>query len=314
MKITVNFSDGVANLPLSAAKCIKSATREELASLLAALSDARAFSDFDSCADDIASAAGVSRAELESSLSFWRGAGVISIDGAQNAAENSAPRRKLSPKRESPELSGRDVEAIVASSPERVSLLNECQQTLGHVFNNAESAVVLSMREYLGLEDEYILLLLAYCAKRGKTSVKYAEKMAYSLYDRGIETSEALEEYLTWLESSLELEGRFRKLAGLGSRAFSKKEREYFERWAREFGYSYDMIDAAYSATVNAIGKFSMPYMNKILESWHNEGYKTPEDAAARSRKDGDGTRGGFDTDDFFEMAVRRGISGGGSQ
>ncbi len=330
MKIIVNYADGVINLPRSVANNIKSATREDMAALIALLSDPHACQSLDGCEDGVAAAAGISPQELNSALAFWRGAGVITLDGtasspasaradtdrergaqdhSSSATENmsaAAERKKPSPKREVPELTGAEAEAIISSSPERRSLLNECQQTLGHMFDNNESATVLSMREYLGLEDEYILLLFAYCAKIGKKNVKYAEKMAYSLYDRDIDTSEALVDYLSWLETSRSTEGRLRSLLGLGSRSFSKKEREFFERWCRVFHYDYDMMEAAYNATVNAIGKPSMPYMNKILESWNELGFKTPEDAAGRERPKNDGADS-FDTDDFFRLAVLRG-------
>ena len=323
MKIIVNYADGVVNLPRSAVKSIRYATREDMAVLIAALSEPAAAVDLDSCADAVADAAGVGRGQLMASLAFWRGAGVIGIEGAEAevaAAEKpggggevkSADKPKKAMKTALPELSAADIERIVSESPERRSLLHECQQTMGHMFNNTESAIVIGMRENLGLDDEYILLLMSFCVRRGKASVRYVEKMANTLYERDIDTTEALEDHLAWLEASEGLEGRLRTLFGWGTRSFSKKERDFLERWGRGFGYGYDMIEAAYNATVDAIGKVSMPYMNKILESWHTKGYATPEEVSA-----GEGNRqkavqdGSFDTDEFFRMAVMRGVSGG---
>lgn len=326
MKLIVNYADGVINLPRSVTKNIKTATRDDIAALIALTSEPRAVESLDSCLDDVAASAGISRAALEASLAFWRGTGVISLDTSGTPAQDVTPKaptpdaenggtskstgKKPAPKRSAPEITGDDAEAIIAASPERRSLLYECQQTLGHMFNNSESAVILSLREYLGLEDEYILLLLAYCARRGKKTVKYAETMAYSLYnDRGIETVEALTEYLSWLEASLETEGRVRALLGMGTRKFSPKERVMFDQWGREYGYGYDMIEAAYNVTVNAIGKPSMPYMNKILGSWHELGFRTPEDAEKGGKRKKSDIADSFDLDDFFRLAVMRGTS-----
>ena len=311
MKIRLNFDGGAFDLPKDAAKCIKSATREDMAALLAlaAGNDAGAGAD----PEEAASLAGITAAQLDAAIAFWRGAGVLTVsasdDGGQKETSSDVkPPKKIRPEQRSPELSGDEVEAMITESPERRSLLNECQQTMGHIFNNAESAVILSMREYMGLDDEYILLLLAHVARRGKRSVKYAEKMAYTLYERGVDTTESLEEYVTWLESSGELEGRFRTLCGMGSRKFTQKERDFFERWTRQFGFGYDMLEAAYSATVDAIGKFSMAYMNRVLESWHEKGITEPD--GTHSGKDGSlkSSGGSFDTDDFFELAVKRGL------
>lgn len=319
MKLTVNFADGVINLPRSVANNIKSATRDDIAALIALLSDPRvcvADVDDDVIAD-ISAAAGLTKQSLLASLSFWRGAGVISIDGAPSAlpattspaaaaapSAEAARTKKPAPRRELPELTGQEAEAMIAASPERRSLLNECQQTIGHIFDNNESALILSMREYLGLEDEYILLLLAYCARIGKKNVRYAEKVAFSFYERGIDTSEALVEELTWREASRSDESRLHTLFGHN---LTKKEQEYFERWSREFGYGYDMMEAAYEATVNAIGKHSAPYMNKVLESWHGLGYKTPEDVDTTKKRRAELYGDSFDVDDFFRLAVLRG-------
>lgn len=304
------------NLPRSVTKNIKSATKEDMAALIATLSEPRAADDFESCADAIAESAGISRSALEASLAFWRGAGVISVDGMANGTPvGSEPepekRKKPAPAHVMPEITGEEAEAMIAASPACRSLLNECQQTMGHMFNNTESGIVLSLREYLGLDDEYILLLMAYCVRRGKNSVKYVEKTAYSLYNRDIDTSEALESYLSWLEASLETEGRLRRLLGMGTRSFSKKEREFFEKWSRTYGYDFDMMEAAYNATVNAIGKPSMPYMNKILESWYGQGYRTHDEAdVAGQKKQKTDVADSFDTDEFFRMAVLRGTAG----
>ena len=38
------------------------------------------------------------------------------------------------------------------------------------------------------------------------------------------------------------------------------------------------MLEAAYEECVNAKSKFSFPYTAKIIDSWHEKGFKTPKD------------------------------------
>ena len=88
------------------------------------------------------------------------------------------------------------------------------------------------------------------------------------------------------------------------------------------------MIERAYEATVDSIGEASMRYTDGVLKRWQAEGLLTPaaveesdekwrqahESApnAAKQGKTGKGdksdihTSGSFDTDDFFEAALRR--------
>lgn len=69
----------------------------------------------------------------------------------------------------------------------------------------------------------------------------------------------------------------------------------------------------AYEKTVDSIGKVKLAYMNKILESWFEKGYQTPEDVnndrQAPKKKDGAEAGSSFDADDFFAAAVKKGMS-----
>ncbi len=56
--------------------------------------------------------------------------------------------------------------------------------------------------------------------------------------------------------------------------------------------FTTDMIREAYERCVNATGKLSLHYMNKILERWHKAGITTPKgavletgDKAAKNKK-----------------------------
>ena len=53
--------------------------------------------------------------------------------------------------------------------------------------------------------------------------------------------------------------------------------------------------------------------MNKILESWFEKGYQTPEDVnndrQEPKKKDGAEAGSSFDADDFFAAAVKKGMS-----
>lgn len=260
--------------------------------------------DFDACADAIAERAGVGREELMASVAFWRGAGAFTVVGG---VPEPTPQKRLVSS-EMPRLTAADVAEIIEKTPERKGLIDACQQTMGKMFNTAECSVVLGLKEYLGVDDEYILMIAAYCARREKKSVKYLEKTAISIYDREIDTTAALEEHLLWLETKDTFESKLRRLLGTGSRSFSKKEKDAIDRWVRKYAFEFDLIELAYGKTVDAIGKASVPYMDKILSSWHEKGYKTVSDVEVGESGGKPAETENFDTDDFFRLAVKRGL------
>lgn len=300
MKIRIEYKNGILNIPAAVIDNLSGATKTDLALIMLLAKDPSICESLETKTQELVEKLGTDRDDIKSAIAFWRGAGVLAV-------EDKRDERRVAPKREIPPLSASDVERMSKEAPERLSLLDACSQTLGHMLNSSESSCLLALRDYLGVEDEYILLVAAYCARKGKKNVKYIEKTALSIYDNEIETILALEEYLFKLETKDEFENRLRRLLGVGARTFTKAERERFDRWQNTFCFGFDMIDLAYEKTANATGTASVAYMDKILSSWHEKGLKTPDDVAACDAEK-KSIESSFDTDDFFSMAVKRGL------
>ena len=84
------------------------------------------------------------------------------------------------------------------------------------------------------------------------------------------------------------------------------------EKWVMTMRYEKDILRRAYEITVDNTGKPSLPYANAILENWYQAGLKSIEeiDAAMEDYKKAHESTldngGSFNTDDFFEAALRR--------
>jgi DnaD/phage-associated family protein len=154
------------------------------------------------------------------------------------------------------------------------------------------------------------MMLLTYCASIGKKTLHYAEKTAFALYDMGITDAAQLSEELKRRESVAHAEGKIRSLFGIGARAFTTKEKKFISSWINDMNYSIEIIEKAYEVTADATGNASMPYANSILERWNAASLRTLEEIE-ESYKTGQGKaakEGSFDTDSFFEAAVRRSL------
>ena len=89
------------------------------------------------------------------------------------------------------------------------------------MFNTHEINIVLGMTDYLGLSFAYVLSVLKYCRAIGKRSVSYAEKLAFSFVESGIDTEDALKERLAELETVAKNESFVRKLFGMKARSLT---------------------------------------------------------------------------------------------
>ncbi len=277
--------------------------------------------------EEIAAATGFSSDEVNMSLAFWRGAGiVVSEDGNPRAAGSRIAEKKKESEGQSneskafeqkkaarpdklPEYTAKEL-AVILEQREGVALLiTEGQQILGKIFTVHEVNVLLGLADYLRLENEYILMLLKHCAEIGKKTLHYVEKTAIALYDMGITSAAALAEELGRREAVASIEGNIRKIFGIGARALTTKEKREISAWVHDMKCPIEVIEKAYEVTCDATGKPSLHYANSVIERWHAEGLLTIEQIeASYKNKDTADAGSSFETDEFFEAAVRRSL------
>lgn len=325
-----NYGQGVLVLPATVPEV--DATPEQLRVLLWLASDPTLFAK----PAQLARLAGADRDEIGDILDFWQSVGVLSggtdaqagkkaqkkptdkpakpatakpTADAKSATE-AKPAAILARADELPNYSTAELAALLEKSQSLRMLVNEAQNIWGKVFNPYEAQLLVGLSDYLRLDDEYILLLLAHCKRIGKRSLREVERYALRLVDDGVTDPAALEEFVKRTEARRTLQGKIRTMFGLGSRSFTAKENTMLDNWTA-YGYGEDIIRRAYEITVGAINEPSLPYANSILERWHGEGLDTAAqiDAkldAEREKKGQAVMTGSFDTDDFFEAALNR--------
>ncbi len=308
MKYNVIFKDGAVCLPGAAFDACG-----DLLSLrfLMLLSYDRAMAD----ADDLllAEQLGCTEEELAQAVAKLREAGLLE------------PEKKLKPSAASKNLMGEEM--AVAIDGEVKNLIDECQAVCGKVFTPTDVSKIVSMKKELGFDCETILLLFFYYFEKldavgKKLTVSYVEKSAYGLYNQGIRTAESLQDYIKQVEARNSNGYRLRKLFGIGDRAFTKKEKGFFEKWLAEWAMPFELVEHAFDLTVDKTGKAGLEYMSKILSDWHDSGISTVEQAEKASadyrsssdykkkfketEKDEEKPLSSFNTDEFFEKALKR--------
>ena len=266
--------------------------------------------------------AGVSEARAEAALDYWREAGILS----EGEGEPNEPETEKRPLRRPDELApatGEETAEIVRRR-NLSGVIDEAQRLLGKVFNTTEIGIVAGLAEQLALEPEYILTLISWCHNRGKDSLRYAERTAFSLVSEGVETLPQLEEYITRREAAESGIGQIRRMFGLGERALTKSEEKRFTGWLVDSGFPIDVIGIAYDLTVEATGKASSAYADKILKKWKDAGCSSsvaeverfiereragrglPEKRPAGRSPKHDEIPKTYDSGDFFARAVER--------
>ena len=314
----LNFWQEVLVLPASVLSHLDAATSEQLRVLLWLASDLTLATKH----KQLAKLAGCDVATARNAVKFWCEHGVMGEEAeaatpAMAPATAEAPvKKKLQRADELPNYTSGELSDLLEARQSVRLLIDEAQRILGKMFNPSDVNIMVGMLDYLGMNEECILLLLAHCKKIGKSNLRTIEKFAYSLVDKGINDVEAMEAEICAMEAMYTFEGEVRALIGMKTRAMTSKESKMLSAWL-SFGYDIGIVRMAYEITVNATGEASLPYTNAILEKWNANGWKTAAEIEAgmnaeREKRENAANKkelgNSFDTDDFFEAALQRGF------
>ena len=310
-----NFRQDVLVLPASVLSCCEKADAATLRVLLWLASDLSLIEK----PRQLAKLADCSERAVGKAIDLWTSEKILAKDAGDavavmavtDATVEKKEKRVLQRADTLPVYSSSELADLIERRQGMRELIDEAQQILGKMFNPSEINILVAMVDYLSMDEDCILLLLAHCKRIGKDSLRAIEKYAYSLVDDDITDAAALEERFRYLEQLHTFEGEVRTMFGMKSRALTSKEKKMLEKWCG-FGYGIDVVQRAYEITVGATNTPSPAYANAILERWNSEGLKTvaeidaklAEEAAAKGESTTLGNS--FDTDDFFEAALKR--------
>ncbi len=345
MKLSVNYGEGELRIPLRVLDSVARASKRDIRVLLSITSHRDDCSDYDQFAESVSSDVGCSRSEFDMSAAYWRGAGIIDIledDGDDTGVRAEQEKTGHKPLKKSPSPASKkkerekDIEKVdkfivrrsadlpAYTTNELIAILNkraglkelidESQRIMGKIFNTSENNIVIGLVDYYGFEIEYVIMLITHCRKHGTRSLKSVEKLAINMFEEDITDVSSLSARLERMDMSKELEGEVRDLFGIHDRSLTSKEKKIIDMWSGDFGYGIDIIKEAFERTVNSTGKSSIHYAKTITERWYAEGVRTKADIEKsdinyEKSKNGEresNRKGSFDTDEFFEAALRR--------
>lgn len=217
---------------------------------------------------------------------------------------------------------------LISSDPGLRSTLDACQQAVGKIFTERESEQIAALYDSYGLDGEYLLMLIALCHRWKKNlSVGYVVRTALGMYDDGIRTVEALTAKIEQDDRRSSVEYPLRKMFGIGERELSPDEEKYFKTWTETWKMPMDVIRCAYDICIKYRDKPVKSYIDMVLSRWNEKGIRTVEAVQEEGqrfeaekaqnqqqeqqkkpakKKADENAFSTFDTDEFFELALKR--------
>jgi len=234
--------------------------------------------------------------EIADALNYWEEQGIIFKAESGNvpvlkSVEKSEPTAPIvKPAAAEPVISSSTAVAPRPRFPrdEALALINddlilhslqaELQSVLGKPLTSADNDVLVALYSFYGLSAHYILSLVHYCTAIGKRGMAYAEKVAVSWINEGIDEKN-VDNHIDKLYTRRTNEGIVRHAFGINDRNLTSKEKDFISSWFDLMGFDISIIQYAYEITVDRTGKTAFSYINKILSDWCSKGVKTLADA-----------------------------------
>lgn len=236
--------------------------------------------------DEISKKLHVSRESVLAALDFWTTAEILEEDeeygykfifedlSGKTPAPSSAPK-KTGRLRMRPSYASAEIDAAASINKDVDYLFKQAEKILDRLLSPSDFEMIYSFVDWLGLPVEVVIMLLTFVASQGKTTKRYIETVAIDWADKGIDTYESAENHIREIEIRMSNEGKIRGILGIYDRSLTQTEKKYIKMWTAEKDVPLDLITEAYDRTVNATGKLSWAYMNKILMSWCDQGIES---------------------------------------
>lgn len=279
---------------------LKLASAEQLRVLLCALSNISSGVEPAKIADELS----IPLDNVSDGLDFWCEAGVFSCNKALQF--EAKPEKRTTAKTEHPKPTREEIAMMGDTDEKVVFLLREAEIKFRRPLRFSEMQSLVSLYADDAMDVALILMIVEYAISEGKNSIGFINSTARNWLAEGVDSVSAAEEQIEKISRQRSAFSIVEKAFGLEHRKPSTKELEYSEKWVIEWEFTREMLKEAYNICIDANAKISMPYINKVLESWHNKGYTTVEATKTPKKETPSGEKKPSYDKNLFEQMLDR--------
>ena len=149
--------------------------------------------------------------------------------------------------------------------------LQAIQSFLERPFKSNEIELISYLYGTLHFSSELLIHLYDYCISLGKSNSNYIQAVALSWHEQGVKSPEDAKKVTTDYNTAYTA---ISKAFGLG-RPLAIIEKQFVERWQKEWMIDLSVIIEACNRTMLKIQKADFKYIEGILDNWHKSGIKT---------------------------------------
>ena len=167
--------------------------------------------------------------------------------------------------------------AELTSTDEIKWLMNIIEIYLERLLTPTDVQLILYLYETLNFSAELIMHLYDYCVSKNKRNASYIEAVALSWAEEGVDSIEKAEASSAKYNTNYQAVS---KAFGL-NRQPGAIEKQYIDKWTKQYGFDADLIIEACNRALLRTGKPDFKYTDGIISNWHKHKVKKRADIAA---------------------------------
>ena len=231
----------------------------------------------------LASSLNLLESDVMNALNYWSDQGVIKLIPIDNMNNFSVEFVSLED-----DLSNdiKEVNLLDAlNNSETTDMLRDIEKILSRPLSTKEMEIYLGWQKDFNFTSELILILIEYCASKGKTDYRYIEKVAIAWNDMGIKTIDQAQIYIKQTEDKWIKIRKILNYLGIKNTEVMKPQEELLEKWLFTYKFDISLVQKACDICFQRLNRADFKYIDGILSKWFNDNIQTLEDVAIKDRQ-----------------------------
>lgn len=232
----------------------------------------------------LASSLNLLESDIMNALNYWSDLGVIKLSSIDSMNNFSVEFLDLN--EDNYVNNNKDVNLLDALENKGINdMLKDIEKILGRTLSTKEMEMYLGWQKEFSFPSELILLLVEYCASRGKSDYRYIEKVALTWHDMNIKTMSQAQNYIKQTEDKWVKIRKILSYLGIKNTDLMKPQEEMLNKWIITYNFDLEMIQKACDICANRLNRADFKYIDGILTNWFNNNIKTLEDVALKDKQ-----------------------------
>lgn len=231
----------------------------------------------------LASSLNLLESDIMNALNYWSDLGVIKLTSIDPMNNFSVEFLDLSEDNFTP---NKEVNLLDALENKGINdMLKDIEKILGRTLSTKEMEMYLGWQKEFSFPSELILLLVEYCASKGKSDYRYIEKVALTWHDMNITTMTQAQNYIKQTEDKWVKIRKILSYLGIKNNDLMKPQEEMIDKWLTTYNFDLDVIKKACNICAERLNRADFKYIDGILTNWFNNNIKTLNDIAVKDKQ-----------------------------